>query len=30
MFIYMPVGQEFHELYAEALSEYAGIPREKI
>lgn len=30
MFIYMPVGQEFHELYAEALSEYAGVPREKI
>jgi len=26
----MPVGQEFHELYAEALSEYAGVPREKI
>ena len=30
MFIYMPIWQDFHELYAEALSEYAGIPREKI
>ena len=30
MFIYMPVWQDFHELYAEALSKYAGVPREKI